>query len=98
MTCWTSSSSHGYLEVYGTNIHLGVVFFVERWSFSLQDPIFLVSFGIFRFLFELDLLLWLTRNPKVELCVIIAIIQGMHVGTVGSCRKEIEGFSVLMNH
>ena len=22
-----------------------VVFFVERWSFSLQDPIFLVFFG-----------------------------------------------------
>ena len=29
------------------------VFFVEKWSFSLQDPIF----WIFRGLFELDLLL-----------------------------------------
>ena len=29
------------------------VFFVERWSFSLQDPIF----RIFRGLFELDVLL-----------------------------------------
>ena len=35
-------------------IHLGVVFFMERWSFCLQDPIFL---EIFKGLFELDLLL-----------------------------------------
>ena len=32
------------------------VFFVERWSFSLQDPIFWY-FRIFRGLFELDMLL-----------------------------------------
>ena len=25
-------------------IHLGVAFFVEMWSFCLQDPIFLVFF------------------------------------------------------
>ena len=43
--------------VFGTRIHLGVVFFVERWLFSLQDPIFLVFFRIFNDLFQLDLLL-----------------------------------------
>ena len=31
--------------VFGTKIHSNVVFFVERWPFSLQDPIFLVFFG-----------------------------------------------------
>ena len=25
--------------VFGTKIHSGMGFFVERWSFSLQDPI-----------------------------------------------------------
>ena len=43
--------------VFGTKIHLGVVFFVEGWSFSLQDPFFLVFFGFSKGLFELDLLL-----------------------------------------
>ena len=33
-----------------------VVFFVERWSFSLQDPIFWY-FSEFKGLFELDLLI-----------------------------------------
>ena len=32
--------------VFGTIIHSSMVFFMERWSFSLQDPIlFLVFFG-----------------------------------------------------
>ena len=43
--------------VFGTKIHSGVEFFVERWSFSLQDPIFLEFFWIFSDLFQLDLLL-----------------------------------------
>ena len=42
--------------VFGTKIHLGVVFFVERWFFSLQDLIFLVFLN-FKGLFELDMLL-----------------------------------------
>ena len=33
------------------------VFFVERLFLSLQDPIFLVFFWIFKCLFELDLLI-----------------------------------------
>ena len=32
-------------EVLGAKIHSGVVFFMEMWFFSLQDPIFLVFFG-----------------------------------------------------
>ena len=43
--------------VFGTKIHSGVVFFIERWSFSLQDPNFLVFFGVFRGLFKLDMVL-----------------------------------------
>ena len=38
-------------------IHSVVVLFMERWFFSLQDPIFLVFSGFFKGLFELDLLL-----------------------------------------
>ena len=47
---------------------------MEKLSFALQDPIFMRFFRIFRDLFELDLLLWLTRHPQEELCVVIAII------------------------
>ena len=31
--------------VYREKIHSEVVFFEEKWSFFLQDPIFLVFFG-----------------------------------------------------
>ena len=42
--------------VFGIEIHSSVVFFVEIWSISLQDPI-LWYFLSFRDLFELDILL-----------------------------------------
>ena len=54
-----------------------VVLFIARSYFSS-------IFRIFRGLFELDLLLLLTRNPQEELCVIIAIIQDMYTKIVGS--------------
>ena len=38
---------------YRAKLYSNAVFFVERWSFSLKDPIF----RIFKDLFELDLLL-----------------------------------------
>ena len=43
---------------------------------------------------------FLCKNPIFwwSLCVTIAIIRGMYVGIVGSCKIEIEGFSMLMNH
>ena len=43
--------------VFWVTFHSGVGVFVEKLSFSLQDPIFLVFFEFFRGLFELDLLL-----------------------------------------
>ena len=43
--------------VFVTKIHSSVVFFVERWFVSLQDPFYIYIFWIFRGLFELDLLL-----------------------------------------
>ena len=53
-------------------------------------------FRIFRGLFELNLLVWLTRNPHEELCVIIAIIWDMYARIVGSCRIKIEDFSLFI--
>ena len=38
------------------------------------------------------------KEPQVELCVIIAIIQGMYAGIVESCRIKIKDFSMFMNH
>ena len=44
--------------VFGTKIHSGVVFSVERWSFSLQDLFLFWYFLDFRDLFQLNMLLW----------------------------------------
>ena len=46
-------------------------------------------FRIFNDLFKLDLLLYLTRNPQEELCVIIAIIQVMYTRSVQGCSIKI---------
>ena len=40
-----------------TKFYSSAVCFIERWFLSLQDPIFLVFFRIFKGSFELDLLL-----------------------------------------
>ena len=42
---------------YRAKLYSNAVIFVERWLLSLQDPIFLVFFQIFRGLFDSDLLL-----------------------------------------
>ena len=73
---------------------------MERWLFSLLDPIFLLFFFIFRGLFKLDLLLKLIKTPQEEFCVIIATIQDMYARIVEKCRIKIEDFSmfIIINH
>ena len=80
---------------------------IRRWCFFCGKVVVFLTrsyfsgiFRIFRGLFELDLLLWLTRHTQEGLCVVIAIIQDIYARIVESYIIKIENFSLfnIRNH